>query len=194
MNQSTPANRPASANRPIPVNRPIALRAAADALANVGVTEEGGENRGKWVEIYQRATGNKPGDPWCASFVRYRFEAAARALGLTLPPAMPDSGWSPAYWGWAQGAGIWLPVQAAQLEPHQVRAGDLACFWFAAKGRIAHIGIVVEPGKTWGAVTVEGNTGPERGEEVNREGDGVYRKLRDWSELGARGGFVRINF
>lgn len=26
-------------------------------------------NRGAWVEAIQRITGNRPGDPWCASFV-----------------------------------------------------------------------------------------------------------------------------
>ena len=66
------------------MNRPIALRAAADALANVGVTEEG-ENRGKWVETYLRTVGLPPGSPWCAAFVRFRFEQAAAALKLPLP-------------------------------------------------------------------------------------------------------------
>ena len=63
--------------------RPIATRAAADALANVGVTEEG-ENRGKFVEAYQRAVGIPPGSPWCAAFVRFRFEAAAKAMEVRI--------------------------------------------------------------------------------------------------------------
>ena len=173
--------------------RPIAERAAAEALANVGVVEVG-ENRGKFVETYQRAVGIPPGSPWCAAFVRFRFEAAAKALGLTLPDGFPDSGYCPDYQAWAKARGLWVPVASAEAEPFQVRPGDLALFWFSAKNRVAHIGIVVEPGQTWGAITVEGNTGPERGEEVERDGDGVYRKRRDWAELGARGGFVRMNF
>lgn len=175
------------------MNRPVALKAAADAIANIGVTEEGGENRGRYVETYQRATGNRPGDPWCASFVRFRYEQAAKALGLSLPAKMPDSGWSPAYADWAQEAGLWVPVSMAREEPHQVRPGDLICFYFQAKRRIAHIGIVVAPAELWGCLTVEGNTGPEVG-EVNRDGDGVYRKRREWHEVGAQGGFVRMNF
>lgn len=174
------------------MNRPIALRVAADALANVGVTEEG-ENRGRFVETYQRAVGLPPGSPWCAAFVRFRFEAAAKALGLTLPAGFPDSGWCPDYKDWAIDACLWVGVEAAQAEPFQVRPGDLALFYFGAKGRVAHIGVIVEPGQTWGAITVEGNTGPEKGAEVNREGDGVYRKRRDWDELGRYGGFVRMN-
>lgn len=174
------------------MNRPIALRAAADALANVGVTEEG-ENRGKWVETYLRAVGLPPGSPWCAAFVRFRFEQAAAALKLPLPTGFPDSGWTPDYKDWARSAGLWVPVESAEAEPFQIRPGDLVCFYFSAKSRIAHIEIAVEPGQAWGVNTVGGNTGPEAGAEVQRDGDGVYRKRREWDELGRYGGFVRMN-
>ena len=36
-----------------------------------------------------------------------------------------------------------------------------------------------------------GNTS-EEGAGVNRDGDGVYRKQRNWAELGSKGGFVRL--
>lgn len=35
------------------------------------VREEGGPNRGLWVELFLRFTGNRPGDSWCAAFVSY---------------------------------------------------------------------------------------------------------------------------
>lgn len=45
----------------------LALRAADKAEANVGVTEQGGENRGAAVEKYLAAVGLPPGQPWCAA-------------------------------------------------------------------------------------------------------------------------------
>jgi len=33
------------------------------------VRETEGQNRGTWVSLFQRFTGNRPGDSWCASFV-----------------------------------------------------------------------------------------------------------------------------
>jgi CHAP domain len=169
----------------------IGRAAASGALANVGVTEEGGDNRGRWVEAYQASVGIPAGSPWCAAFVRFRFEQAADKLDLELPAAFPDSGWVPAYVSWAKRSGFWVPAKDAD----QIQKGDLACFWFPAKGRCAHIGIVVAPPNEDGIFqTVEGNTGPDRGTEVERDGDGVYLKRRRISHLGARGGFIRIPF
>lgn len=170
---------------------PIALRAAEDALKNIGVTEEG-ENRGKWVEVYQKAVGIPPGSPWCAAFVRYRLEAAAKALGLPIPEDFPDSGWCPYYKDWAKQNNRWL-MAGTREDRDCVQKGDLACFYFPAKNRIAHIGIVIETHYT-GVYTVEGNTGPEHGAEVRRDGDGVYKKNRSWHEFGMFGGFVSLPF
>jgi hypothetical protein len=169
----------------------IGRAAASGALANVGVTEEGGDNRGRWVEAYQASVGIPAGSPWCAAFVRFRFEQAADKLDLELPAAFPDSGWVPAYVSWAKRSGFWVPAKDAE----NIQKGDLACFWFPAKGRCAHIGIVVAPPNETGIFqTVEGNTGPDRGTEVERDGDGVYLKRRRISHLGANGGFIRIPF
>lgn len=170
----------------------IGRAAATAALANVGVTEEG-ENRGQWVETYQRSVGIPPGSPWCAAFIRFRFEQAAEKLDLDLPAAFPDSGWVPSYEAWAKRSGFWIPAKDAK--EGDVAVGDLACFWFAAKGRCAHIGIVTRPLDASGRFScVEGNTGPDRGTEVERDGDGVYLKRRRISHLGASGGFIRIPF
>ena len=65
------------------MSRPIALRAAKEAIDNVGV-QEVGDNRGKAVEIYQASTipPVPPGSPWCAAFVVYRLRNAAHDLAL----------------------------------------------------------------------------------------------------------------
>ncbi len=172
---------------------PIAKRAAEEALANVGVTEIGGNNRGPAVEKYLASVGCRPGDPWCAAFQRFRFEDAAKDLGLTLPAHFPDSGYTPDYKNWAKAQECWISAQAAATTPALVQVGDLCLFYFPAKQRIAHIGIVV--GRFEGGVwTVEGNTGPDAGTEVVRDGDGVFKKYRRWSAFGEKGGFARCEF
>lgn len=44
------------------------------------VRETTGKNDGPWVEAIQRTTGNKKGDPWCASFVNFVLDIAYRDL------------------------------------------------------------------------------------------------------------------
>jgi hypothetical protein len=177
----------------LPEPGPIAKRAAQEALANVGVQEVGGNNRGKAVETYLASVGCRPGDPWCAAFVRFRFENAADDIDLTLPTDFPDSGYTPDYKRWAKNKGVWTPMPEARTKPELVQVGDLACFYFPAKQRIAHIGIVVGL-FTGGAILVEGNTGPDSGTEVQRDGDGVFKKRRNFAALGTLGGFCRCAF
>ena len=177
------------------MNRPIALRAAKEAIDNVGVVEVG-NNRGVAVETYQASCipAIPPGSPWCAAFVVYRLRNAAHDLNLTIPADWPRSGYCPDHGNWGRRTKNWLSQQDASKDFSKVRIGDLALFWFAPLNRLAHIGIVtgVFP---WGVYTVEGNTSPEPDEdEPEREGDGVFRKVRTWRELGSNGGFVAIDW
>lgn len=171
----------------------IARAAAQGAIDNIGVEEEG-ENRGKWIETYQRSTGNSPGEPWCASFVYYRLITAQAKIGLDwvkLPKDFVRSGYTPDWKNWAVKNGLWIPVANAQ---GVVERGDLVCFYSSKKKRIFHIGIVISAWD-WGVRSVEGNTSPGRPETgVNADGDGVYLKKRNWSELGRWGGFIRIPY
>lgn len=184
-----------------PCLRPIALRAAADAEKNVGTTEEGGNNRGQAVEVYLRSVGLAPGNPWCAAMVYYRLAMAAVWERGELPAHVPRSGYTPNWKTWALTQGLWLPRSVVVASGHGgavvsgtlPRRGDLALFYFASKRRIAHIGIVVKVGEN-GVYTVEGNTGPDPANGVNRDGDGVYRRFRPWASLGRFGGFARLNF
>jgi len=180
----------------ITMNRPIALRAAKEALDNIGV-QEVGNNAGKAVETYQKACipPVPPGSPWCAAFVVYRLRNAGHDLALEIPADFPRSAYCPDFGTWARRTKNWLPASEAKADYTKVRIGDLCCFWFAPLNRLAHIGIVtgVFP---WGVYTVEGNTSPEAEYEdrVERDGDGVFRKVRAWHELGANGGFVAVDF
>lgn len=122
------------------------------AQSQIGVREATGNNDGHAVEAYLHYTGNRKGDPWCASFVSWVFGKAG------LP--QPRSAWSPAL----------FPKQ--RLLAKAVPAAVFGIY-FPDKGRIAHTGLVERQKGHW-IYTIEGNTNFAG----SREGDGVYRKLR----------------
>jgi len=106
------------------MNRPIALRAAKEAIDNIGV-QEVGDNRGKAVETYQASCipAIPPGSPWCAAFVVYRLRNAAHDLALEIPADWPRSGYCPDHGNWARRPKNWLSVKDAGAEPRQVPPG-----------------------------------------------------------------------
>lgn len=173
---------------------PIAVLAAKSAVANVGVLEEG-FNAGEAVETYQASTLPPAGvgAPWCACFVAYRLRTAAAQVGSPIPLSFPLTAWTPDYKRWAYSNNLWLPIESVKREYLAPEIGDLACFYFSAVGRIAHIGIVTSV-RGGSCITVEGNTGPDKGKMANRDGDGVYLRTRNWQALGSGGGFVRLPF
>lgn len=150
------------------------------AQSQVGVREEGGNNRGKRVREYQAATSLKPADwPWCAAFVCWciREWVAAPIVQAVLDVADPER-WRPktarafGFEAWAKRAGgKVLPGNA------EVYAGDLIVFDFS------HVGIAIEAAKPGQPVkTIEGNTNG-KGERDSRSGDGVWRKERGRSAI-----------
>lgn len=175
--------------RSLPKAGNVARRAAQEALANVGVTEEGGNNRGKFVEIYQDATDNEPGSPWCMSFIVFRLLDAANDIGAKNLPPFPRTGYTPTFANWAKKSGLWIentPSGTAYLN-----AGDLVFFYSKKLKRVYHVGIITEVFDE-GVNTVEGNTSKPNG--VDADGDGVYKKFRTWESIGELGGFVRLPF
>jgi hypothetical protein len=184
---------------PLPNPGSIARRAAADAQTEeaLSVREEGGNNRGRWVALILAVVHLAVGNPWCLAWVQLRLRKAAAALGLSLPSWVPLTGYTPAFVAAAKKQGLFFTTRDALTGKRSVQPGDLAFFWGRADGgfRIRHVGIVISV-HDWGVMTVEGNTGPESGGKLNRDGDGVYKKRRDWTELGDvdRSGFVRLPF
>ncbi len=122
------------------------------AKSQIGVSEATGNNDGKEVEAYLRYTGNKKGEPWCASFVSWVFGQAGFKL--------PKTAWSPAL----------FPVTRLTKQPI---AANVFGIYFSNLKRIAHCGLVETVRGNW-IGTIEGNTNTTGG----REGDGIYRKLR----------------
>lgn len=164
----------------------IALRAVEDALAVVGTHETAEDNHGPEVRQYLESVGLPEGNPWCMAFVIFRLKKAAAGLKVDLPP-IPFTGYTPAFANWGKTHNLWIPNN---LSGHsQVKRGDLVFFYSSGIGRIHHVGIVtgIRPD---GVDTVEGNTSGGPGVDAN--GGGVFRKTRDWSDIGSQGGFVRL--
>ena len=143
------------------------------ALEEVGVQEEGGNNCGPRVRMYQAATWLKPAAwPWCAAFVDW---CVMMWLPL-LPEASPETkkGWRPQTAGavglerWAKSKGLKVLKRDAAVE-----SGDIVVF------DMSHCGIAVSDCAKGAPIkTVEGNTG-SAGKRDSETGDGVWKKTRD---------------
>ncbi|RYD95992.1 MAG: CHAP domain-containing protein [Sphingobacteriales bacterium] len=129
------------------------------AKSQIGIREATGNNDGRQVEAYLAYTGNKKGEPWCASFVSWVFGQA----GFN----QPRSAWSPA-----------LFPQLRQVKT--AKPALVFGIYFPTKGRIAHVGLVEKQQGDW-LYTIEGNTNLAG----SREGDGVYRRLRHTKTIAA---------
>jgi hypothetical protein len=148
------------------------------ALAEVGTKEEGGNNLGRKVKEYQKATWLRPGAwPWCAAFVSWvmmkwtvKHESQLESFfGIEQISVWRCHDASAFGWiKWAKRNGLYVTD-----EKEQAKAGDIVVFDFS------HIGIVIAdqlPGKDY-IETVEANTNG-KGERDSESGDGVWKKLR----------------
>ena len=124
----------------------------AIAQSQIGVREATGKNDGAAVETFLTYTGNKKGDPWCASFVSWVYGKAGFST--------PKNAWSPSL----------FPMARLVSDP---QAADVFGIYFPKLKRIAHCGLVERSKGNW-IYSIEGNTNLAG----SREGDGVYRKLR----------------
>jgi hypothetical protein len=138
--------------------RQIVMIAMGESMR--GVHEQGGNNRGKDVAVYQRVT-NTVGQAWCASFVSWCYQQAGIPLhdanGFAAVKTLRN---------WAKTAGHWRPRDDGYMPPE----GSIVIYTFS------HTGILVAAGES-SDTTVEGNTGAGAGGS-QRDGDGVYRRTR----------------
>ena len=137
------------------------------ALREVGVHEQGGNNRGPRVEEYLRAVGLGPGNPWCAAFVCWCLKQA----GVKGGPCSGDT-WAIEAWGKNHGC-----LHNDTLHrPEAPKRGDIFLLLDPDNDfHPQHTGIVKavnSDGLTFD--TVEGNTGLRS----ETDGDGVAAKTR----------------
>jgi hypothetical protein len=131
------------------------------------VRELTGNNDGKEVEAYLRATGNRKGESWCGAFQA----AVQRACGLSIPAG-------------AAGARNWFKdprrtyyVRGSRGTINQIQLGDKVGFYYDNLGRIGHILLVARESRpirkgrpARGFILRSGNTGRGGG----RNGAGVW--------------------
>lgn len=144
----------------------------------VGVREEGGNNKGRRIREYQSATDLSP-EPWawCAAFVDWsvlqwtKIQGFDKWLGLQV---MSVDEWRPTTAA-AYGFLRWSkdrPMTTLRLAGNSVAMpGDIVVFNFS------HVGFVVERSTSGDLITVEGNTNG-KGDRESTTGDGVWVKQR----------------
>lgn len=146
----------------------IATTAQRDSLARVytsqlGVAEATGRNDGPQVEAYQRVTGNRRGDAWCASFVAWCY----KQVGVKRVGNGAAASWfkQPIYVRNTHGIRRFSQLAA--------KRGNTGSLFYQKLGRIGHIFFIDDVRGEW-VITVEGNTNNGQ----SREGDGVYKLRR----------------
>lgn len=130
------------------------------AIQEIGVREEGGNNRGERIGQYLAATGLGQGHPWCAAFTKFVYEE-------NTIPTPGATAWSPS----------WFPKSRTYWsrgnDPATIQKADIFGLHYTNLGRIGHVGIIEKVDDKW-LYTIEGNTGDDQG----RDGDVVRRHKR----------------
>lgn len=134
---------------------------------------EGINNDNKYAKAIAPSLNHQP---WCAIFVSWCFDKA----GATK---LIDGQYS---WGFAgcTGAMRQFIKDGMRVPKRSARPGDIVFFDFNDSDITSeHVGIVVESAKTWGLVTVEGNTCAEHATGSQANGNGVYRRNRPYGVI-----------
>ena len=131
------------------------------AQACVGESEQGGNNRGKFVELIQKTSdGNASREAWCMAFVQSMIAYAETKTGVTSTIYNSEHCLT-----------TWRKSKAAD-RVQKIPAPGAVIIWQHGKSENGHTGFVTEY-LDKKMTTVEGNTGANM-----REGDGVYSKTR----------------
>jgi hypothetical protein len=153
--QVSRADRAAPAPKPLPAELHAQLLAAAAlevAIGQLGRGESGGNNLGPDVARYIAPT--KPPANWCAGFVGWCYEEAARKVGVPLP-------FKRSLGAKRLGENI-AAVGRRFTEAQHALPGDVMVFHRGAQGSwMGHVGFV-ERNRGDGFIdTIEGNSGPK---------------------------------
>jgi hypothetical protein len=153
-------------------------RIASIAESKIGLRESGRPNSGPQIREFLDADSYKPnstddGYPWCAAFVCRIVQLAMQDREWTFTRPTTPGAWAFEKWSLAQDSSTWTLKPAGR----DIQRGDIVVFNFS------HIGIAVGlPDKKGWVRTVEGNTN----QAGSREGDGVYLKTRNISQIRSR--------
>lgn len=137
----------------------------AKASEYIGTVEVGGDNSGPLVEMFQKAVdGKAQKESWCMSFVQHVIKSVSEPYSYLHPTEHCMTAWNKT----PAGCRIKSPVPGCiVIWQYYDKLGKPTA--------AGHCGIVTKVHSD-GFESIEGNTGA--GQEVVREGDGVYRKRR----------------
>lgn len=146
----------------------------------VGIMEEGSDNHGKMIEAFQATIGGACGESWCLSFVQSIIGYVEDRLGVSCDLHLTEHCLT-----------LWDKTSKDSKFKDPI-PGDLV-LWRYGETTKGHVGIVLK--NDFKVIsTAEGNTGP--GGIVERNGDGVYKKIR--AKIGTSNmhllGYIRINY
>jgi hypothetical protein len=150
------------------------------------VREEGGENKGARIRQYLDNLDPPIASaaPYCAAFIQYCADLAARGLGMPNP--LDEVRLEAYVQNYAD------TLSHLVVGPSIAGPGDLVLFYnFSGnppeRARWDHMGFVMQPVRDGTFFTVEANTGPAGG----RDGNGVYVKPRTLDDGDAEPRFIR---
>lgn len=157
---------------------------AHEAQRWVGVKEVGGDNSGQLIEMFQRSVdGKAQREAWCLSFLFFCIQEVDKATNAILLQSTKPTELKPT----KHCMTLLRNSQKQLLKTPEV--GSIMLWEFIRNGKstdTGHAEVVIEVHKDH-VVTVGGNTSDGSG--VNRNGDGVYRRVR--SVLGTPNMLVR---
>lgn len=134
----------------------------AIAESQLAVRESSGNNDGVQVQAFLATTGLKGNYPWCAAFLSWTFiQASVKA---------PRSAYAP---DWFR-QNVVYRQHTPTITPFTSKPAQVFGLYFESKGRVAHVGMITGESRL-SYTTIEGNTNAAG----SREGDGVYRKIRN---------------
>lgn len=150
---------------------------AAYAKTFEGVREVGGNNKGEFVRMFQKAVDNRAsGEPWCASFVSYCIKTTSQIFKESL--SFTDGQYDTSLKISESVCNFWFnSPMSCRIEKPEVGCLILWRRWSNGKATWqGHIGIVVDIVDKDLVRTIEGNTSSDKSNE--RDGDGVFLKNR----------------
>lgn len=164
---------------PMPADFGKILCWVAEQHLTAHVHEVGGDNRGPWVRLVSDGQ-DGPAAYWCAWWATFVVQQAwdiAEACGWLPTFTRPRyrAAYCPTLQATAKKDGRLITRLEAQACPTLVKAGHLFLVYSAEKGRVAHVGIVIDDAQADGTfVTIEGNTS----DDGSRNGFEVARRIR----------------
>lgn len=135
--------------------------------SQIGVYEKTGKNDGEQVEKYLRAVGLGKGYPYCAAGIAWSFAQAGLVTRMTA--------WSPTSFN------IKNIVYYQREFKKPLHTADVLSFYYPTLKRIGHCGFWDKERANGMYESVEFNTSGGGGAGIDRDGGGVYRKIRSYN-------------